>query len=220
MAIGSSLPRAALIGSAGLLLVSCSAGHAPAAQPSPSTGFSSSVSPSPASPSPAKPSPSPAVSSPSPSASSPGTAGSPGTVPAGYSEYTNPRFGFATFWPSSFTAQPPPVDGDGLAWASPDGLAELTAYGSNNVLNESPRQDESADSRGLSVVYTDITGNIVTVSGYKDNGRIIVYQRDVVGPGSIDTLYWRYPTSQKTRWDATVTLTAHAFRPGNVTTGH
>ncbi len=70
------------------------------------------------------------------------------------------------------------------------------------------------------MVYTDITGNIVTVSGYKDNGRIIVYQRDVVGPGSIDTLYWRYPTSQKTRWDATVTLTAHAFRPGNVTTGH
>lgn len=88
------------------------------------------------------------------------------------------------------------------------------------MLNWSPRQDESADSHGLSVVYTDITGNIVTVSGYKDNGHVVVYQRDVVGRGSIDTLYWRYPTSQKKQWDAAVTLTAHAFQPGDVATSH
>lgn len=141
-------------------------------------------------------------------------------APAGYREYTNPRFGFTTFWPSSFRAQPPPVDGDGQAWASSDGLVELSAFGSNNVLNRSPQQDESADSQDLSVVYSDITGNIVTVSGYKDNGRVIVYQRDVVGPGSIDTLYWRYPTSQKAQWDATVTRTAHTFQPGDVATSH
>lgn len=96
----------------------------------------------------------------------------------------------------------------------------MSAFGSNNVLSLSPRQDESADSRGVSVVYTDISGNIVTVSGYKDQGRVIVYQRDVVGPGSIDTLYWRYPTSQKAHWDAAVTLTAHEFQPGDVVTSH
>ena len=32
-------------------------------------------------------------------------------------------------------------------------------------------------------VYMNISGNVVTVSGYKDNGQTIVYQRDVVGPG-------------------------------------
>lgn len=84
----------------------------------------------------------------------------------------------------------------------------------------SPRQDESADSRGLSVVYTDITGNTVTVSGYKDNGQVIVCQRDVVGHGSIDTLCWRYPTSEKRQRDAAVTLTAHKFQPGDVAIGH
>lgn len=96
----------------------------------------------------------------------------------------------------------------------------LAAYGANNVLNYSPTQDEAADSRGLSVVYHNISGNVVTVSGYKNSGRTIVYQRDVVGPGSIDTLYWRYPATEKTQWDAAVVITAHAFQPGDVALAH
>jgi hypothetical protein len=117
-------------------------------------------------------------------------------------------------------AQSLPENGDGQSWASPDGLVTLVTFGSNNVLNLSPRQDESAHSQGLSVVYRNITRNIVTVSGYKDEGRVIVYERDVVGPGSIDTLYWSYPTSQKAQWNAAVTLTADAFQPGGVATSH
>jgi hypothetical protein len=70
------------------------------------------------------------------------------------------------------------------------------------------------------VIYRNITGNTVTVSGYKDEGRVIVYQRDVVGPGSIDTLYWSYPASQKAQWGTAVTLTAHTFQAGNVATSH
>ena len=143
-----------------------------------------------------------------------------GTVPLGYNKYTNPRFGFTTIWPSAFRAQPPPEDGDGQAWTSPDGLVRLSAFGANNVLNQSPQQDESADSQGLSVVYRHINRNIVTVSGYKDKGRMIVYQQDVVGPGSVNTLYWSYPASQKQQWNAAVTLTAHAFQPGDVATSH
>ena len=49
----------------------------------------------------------------------------------------------------------------------------------------------------MSVAYDNISRNVVTVSGHKDGGRTIVYQRDVVGPGAIDTLYWSYPASQK-----------------------
>jgi hypothetical protein len=47
-----------------------------------------------------------------------------------------------------------------------------------------------------------------------------VYQRDVVGPGAIDTIYWSYPATQKARWDAAVTVTALAFQPGDVTSAH
>jgi eukaryotic-like serine/threonine-protein kinase len=151
---------------------------------------------------------------PSPSSSSRGSA------PPGYNAYANPRYGFTALWPSSLRAQPPPEDGDGQAWTSPDGQVLLTAYGTNNVFNYSPEQDEAADARLLSVVYVNISGDIVTVSGYTNNGRTIVYQRDVVGPGSIDTLYWSYPTNQKAQLDAAVTQTALTFQPGDVTTAH
>ena len=96
----------------------------------------------------------------------------------------------------------------------------LSAYGANNVLGYSPQQDAAADSRGLSVTYRAISGNVVTVSGYKDSGRTIVYQRDVVGPGAIDTLYWSYPTTEQAQWNAPVTRTVQAFQPGDVTTFH
>ena len=146
--------------------------------------------------------------------------GSRRSTTPGYNEYVNPRYGFTALLPSSFRAQPPPEDGDGQAWTSPDGQVLLAAYGTNNVLNYSPEQDEAADARFLSVVYVNISGDIVTVSGYQNNGRTIVYQRDVVGPGSIDTLYWSYPANQKAQWDAAVTLTALTFQPGNVTSAH
>jgi hypothetical protein len=154
------------------------------------------------------------------SPSRPSPLSSQGSSAPGYDTYTNPRYGFTALWPSFFRAQPPPADGDGQAWASPDGRVLLSAYGTNNIFSYSPRQDEAADTHSLFVVYTNISGNVVTVSGYKDNGRTIVYQRDVVGPGAIDTIYWSYPANQKARWDGSVTVTALAFQPGDVTSAH
>ena len=178
---------------------------------------------SPSTPSPAgKLRPSEPVTAGSPGSSLPPSpcSGCRGSATPGYDEYANPRYGFTTLWPLSFSAQPQPEDGDGQTWTSPDGQVLLAAYGTNNVLNYSPGQDEAADARLLSVVYVNISGDIVTVSGYKNNGRTIVYQRDVVGPGSIDTLYWSYPTDQKAQWDAAVTQTALTFQPGDITTAH
>ncbi len=143
----------------------------------------------------------------------------PSSVPS-YGEYTNSRYGFTTLYPSSLKAQPPPQDGRGQAWASSDGQVLFSAYGVDNVHNYSPQQDEVADSQGLYVTYHDISGNIVTVSGYKNSGRTIVYQRDVVGPGAIDTLYWSYPASEKAEWYTAVTQIAYAFLPGDISNGH
>jgi hypothetical protein len=147
-------------------------------------------------------------------------AGGHATPAAEYNQYTNPRYGFTALWPASFSAQPPPADGDGQEWAGPGGQVLLSAYGANNVFGYSPKQDEAAVASRLSKVYANINGNVVTVSGYKDNGQTIVYERDVVGRGAIDTLYWSYPAHQKARWDAAVTRTALTFRPGDATTAH
>ena len=122
--------------------------------------------------------------------------------------------------PAAFSAKPPSADGDGQTWADPGGQVLLSAYGTNNALGYSPKQDEAADASRLSAAYMNVNGNVVIVSGYKDSGQTIVYERDVVGPGAIDILYWSYAANQKARWDAAVTLTALTFRPGDVATEH
>jgi len=167
--------------------------------------------------SPASPPPSPAPSPPAPA--SPSASNSP-RIPAGYDQYTNARYGFTTLWPSSLQIQAQPADNDGQKWASPDGQVQMLAFGSNNIHDYSPRQDEVAAAQAMSVTYANVSGNVVTVSGYMDNRQAIIYRRDVVGPGAIDTLYWSYPASQKAKWDAAVTLTALSFRPGNLDIAH
>jgi hypothetical protein len=157
--------------------------------------------------------------SPSPAPSSPSASNSP-RIPAGYDQYTNARYGFTTLWPSSLQIQAQPADNDGQKWASPDGQVQMLAFGSNNIHNYSPRQDEAAAAQGMSVTYANVSGNVVTVSGYMNDRQAIIYRRDVVGPGAIDTLYWSYPASQKAKWDAAVTLTALSFQPGNLDTAH
>jgi hypothetical protein len=193
------------------LLTSCAtASHssavAPAVEPSsvvPTTSGSAS---------PASPPPSTAPSSPS--------ANNSPSIPAGYDQYTNARYGFTTLWPASLQIQAQPADNDGQNWASPDGQVQMLAFGSNNIHNYSPRQDEAAAAQGMSVTYANVNGDVVTVSGYMNNRQAIIYRRDVVGSGAIDTLYWSYPASQKAKWDAAVTLTALSFRPGNLDTAH
>ena len=96
----------------------------------------------------------------------------------------------------------------------------MLAFGRNNIQNYSPRQDEAAAAQGMSVTYANVSGDVVTVSGYMNNRQAIVYRRDVVGPRAIDTLYWSYPASQKAKWDAAVTLIALSFQPGNLDIAH
>jgi len=215
---GPALIAVAVVAALSAVALTVSLRQSATAQPTPPRPAGPAASSRPASPTarvstPAAPSAS--VSTPAaPSAS--GQAG----LPTGYNQYVNPRFGFTVLWPATFNAQPPPEDGDGQSWAGPGGQVQLSAYGASNTLGYSPEQDEAADASGLSVTYRHITGNVVTVSGYKDNGQTIFYQRDVVGPGSIDTLYWSYPASQKTQWDAAVTETAKTFHPGDISTAH
>jgi hypothetical protein len=136
-----------------------------------------------------------------------------------YNRYTNPRFGFTTLWPTGFTAQPPPEDGDGQEWTDEGGKVSLTTYGDDNVLHHTPSEDLTAISSGLRVTYSNISGDIVTVSGYS-GPRTIVYERDAVGAGSIDSLLWRYPSDQRSTWQAANTRTALAFTPGDLSSTH
>jgi hypothetical protein len=143
-----------------------------------------------------------------------------GKAALSYNTYSNQQYGFTTLWPSSLTPQAALPHSSGQTWASPDSRVLFSAYGDNNPDGYSPQQDAAADSKGLSVTYSDIKGDIVTVSGYNNNGQTIVYRRDVVGPGAIDSIYWKYPTAEGAQWNAAVERTAQAFQPGDVAHSH
>jgi hypothetical protein len=102
---------------------------------------------------------------------------------------------------------------------SPDGATSLTVYGDNNVNSATAGQDLAEISTHIRVTYSNISGNIVTMSGYS-NPNTIVYERDVVGSGSIDTLLWRYPTDQKALWQSANAKTALSFVAGDVSSAH
>jgi hypothetical protein len=130
-----------------------------------------------------------------------------------YVAYHNARFGFTLDRPPGFQVKPAPENGDGREWKAPGG-ATLAAYGANNVSRLTPAQLADDVAKGLEVTYRHVSGSRVTVSGYR--GSKIVYERDVVGKGSIDTLLWTYPKAQRTRWDDAVAATARSFTPGDV----
>lgn len=53
-----------------------------------------------------------------------------------YKLYTNGRYGFSIEYPSTFAVKVIPDNDDGRIFSSPDGEAELTVSGINNVLGE------------------------------------------------------------------------------------
>lgn len=158
-------------------------------------------------------------SSTEPPTSSPGVAST--TPVSGYGTYTNPRFNYTAYFPAGFTPQNQNADGDGLEWVGGnEGMVSVKAFGRNNVDGYTPDQELAVDGEGLQVTYSHISDDVVTVSGLANAGQTIVYIREVVGPGSIDTLKWTYPAQDKATWDAAVTYTAKAFVAGDVATAH
>jgi hypothetical protein len=138
-----------------------------------------------------------------------------------YRSYTNPRFAYTAYFPAAFTSQNQNANGDGLEWVGGnEGMVSVKAFGRNNVDGYTPDQELAVDAEGLQVTYSRISDDVVTVSGLSADGQAIVYIREVVGPGSINTLQWTYPAQDKASWDDAVTYTAKAFVPGDVSNGH
>lgn len=146
--------------------------------------------------------------------------GSPGGSSVEYLTYTNARFGFTSLYPTALVAQPIAQDGGGASWASSDKTVLFAVGGYDNAASISPQQDEANDAMAVTVTSHSISGDVVTVSGYENGGRTVVYERDVVGPGSVDTFYWSYPSSEQSTWTPVVGHTAQSFRPGDVAASH
>lgn len=121
-----------------------------------------------------------------------------------YLQYINARFGFSIDYPSDLVAKSSPDNGDGQTFESKDGTVDFGASGINNVQSFTP--DEYLKQIVLptinNVTYQDQGSNWIIVSW--DDGNTIGYEKDIIGTGSINTFYIKYPASRKAEFDAII----------------
>ncbi|WP_203561180.1 hypothetical protein [Jiella pacifica] len=126
-----------------------------------------------------------------------------GPVLADQVTYKNERFGTKASFPSEAFPQklPAPVEGDGLAWASPDG-AQIFIYARENAGDETPKSVIRARGRTDDVTYDASGRRWAVVSGYRD-GKIF-YERYIFRGNLIHSVAIRYPEDERATYDKLV----------------
>lgn len=135
-----------------------------------------------------------------------------------YKTYVNGRFEFSIEYPDYFVTLALPENGDGIRLGLPDGSAELTVSGINNVLDEKAQELYSDLVREHNPSYKIQQGNWFAASWLE--GDMIVYEKCVVGDGSINTFIIRYPSSQKEAYDPTVEHLSSTFKTPSIDDYH
>jgi hypothetical protein len=136
-----------------------------------------------------------------------------------WATYTNPRFGTTADYPAGlFTVlDPPPENGDGQGFRTPDGRAHLSIYGAWNVEGDTPQTYVAnyVDLAGASVTYKQVTDRFYVISGTRE-GKIFYDRCNFsVGPqGIIDCLTISYPEQEKSEWSPIVSRLSRSLRPG------
>ena len=95
----------------------------------------------------------------------------------------------------------------------------MTVSGINNVSadtleSEMKRQDGSLDQ----ITYRKNGKNWFVLSGFK--GEDVLYLKTFIGTDSINHLYIRYPSRDKSLYDGLVVKISHSFRPGDLNAVH
>ena len=129
--------------------------------------------------------------------------------------YKNVRFGVSAEVPAGWKELPPPENGDGQMFESPDGKARITVSG---IFGTSPVAEEIAlrakPDAGETVSYKAPGAASLVVSGTK--GDMIFYRRSVASCGDEiwNDLAIEYPAAQKAAYDAIVRHVSASLRGG------
>jgi hypothetical protein len=130
-------------------------------------------------------------------------------------EYTNSRFGFSAVIPPGFEAGGSSENGDGVHFATPDGKATLSMYGSNSSgVTTKEYYDDLAHGLGVEPTYAKLADNWFVLSGQK--GKNIFYTKVFVGSGSLNTFTFEYPAEQADQYRPLNDQIARSFKPGDL----
>ncbi|WP_183364575.1 hypothetical protein [Gellertiella hungarica] len=118
----------------------------------------------------------------------------------GWEHYENARFRFVIDVPEGFVAKPAPDNGDGQKWTTPDGYAELIAFGSLGTTFNAEKAAAKADPAGR---YFASGKSWFVTSGIRD--RTIFYARTIRGcDGAVITFRFEYPALRKISYDGLI----------------
>lgn len=138
-----------------------------------------------------------------------------------WTTYSNARFFFSVDVPGDgIIALAPPENGDGQAWASADGLVEISAYGAHWSASAADFTGYEALERsfvvsdGASIAYRRLGDNWFVHSGYLSDGRIF-YNKAVALPGCdiAAHIHLVYPETLKDVMDGIVERMARTLGP-------
>ena len=129
-----------------------------------------------------------------------------------YKTYTNARFAYSISYPASLLKpQGEAENGDGQAFRSADGRAEMRVYGGYNVNNESLRAvyDQAVNEWGGGVSYKVMKPDWFVVSALV-NGKIR-YRKTMLRKDVLETFEIEYDQSQKATYDSVTARIAKSF---------
>lgn len=122
--------------------------------------------------------------------------------------YFNSRFGTTAQVPLNWHMEPPPANGDGRRFTSPNGRAKISIYGS---FAESPASEPD----GSVITYKKQGRGYKVVSGIRSD--TIFYHKEI---GTCRDKIWNnlwveYPVSDKEKYDLLITHVSDSLRGGH-----
>ena len=131
--------------------------------------------------------------------------------------YANERFGTTAEVPAAWKPDPPPANGDGLIFRSPDGHASITVSGSLHVsdtIEEEMRAYQQLEP-GAKITYRRRGPRSLVVSGTR--GDTIFYNKHLLSCRDQvwNNLYVEYPARERTMYDALAARVSRSLRPGH-----
>ena len=128
-----------------------------------------------------------------------------------WTRYRNARYGTAIDYMEFFEPDPPPENGDGQAFTSPE--ATFRVFGRYNLDSETPQSylaQLRADGAHPNVSLELVRGNRLTLSGVR--GAAIYYESYIFSKrGVIHSFMLEYPSKHKSDYDAMVRRMARSF---------
>jgi hypothetical protein len=118
----------------------------------------------------------------------------------------------------SFKLERSPDNGDGRNLSDGKGCI-MTVSGINNVSADTLESEMLLQGGSLDeITYRKKGKNWFVLFGFK--GSDVLYLKTFIGTESINHLYIRYPSRDKTFYDGIVVKISHSFRPGDINAVH